>query len=60
MKKEVISYFIRWLNYYHISDDGTKKVMEKVEELFKTYDELIQSKVTGEWKTQRKNLNKKD
>jgi len=60
MKKEVLAYFIRWLNYYHINDDGTQRVIRKVEELFKTYDEVIQSKVTGEWKTQRKNLNKKD
>jgi len=59
MKKEIISYFIKWLTYYHINEKGIKEVMAKVEELFKTYDEVVKSKVSGEWKTQR-TLNKKD
>lgn len=59
MKKEIIAYFIKWLLYYQINEEGIKRVMGKVEELFKTYDEVVQNKVTREWKTQRRS-NKTD
>jgi hypothetical protein len=59
MKKEIIAYFTKWLHYYQINDEGIKRVMGKVEELFKTYDDVVQNKVTGEWKTERR-ISKKD
>ena len=59
MKKEIIIYFTKWLHYYNIKEDGVKRVLGKIEELFKTYDDVVKAKVTGEWKTQRRS-NKKD
>ena len=59
MKKEIIAYFTKWLHYYQINNEGIKRVMGKVEELFKTYDDVVQNKVTGEWKTERR-ISKKD
>jgi len=60
MKKQVLAYFIHWLDTYHVPTERREKFFKLLNELFEEFDRISGTQITIEWKIQRKVSNNDD
>jgi len=60
MKKQVLSYFIYWLDTYRVPKERREKFFKILNELFDEFDAISGKQITIEWKIQRRVSNSND
>jgi hypothetical protein len=60
MKKQVLAYFIYWLDTYRVPKERREKFFKILNELFDEFDAISGKQITIEWKIQRRVSNSND
>jgi len=53
MKKQVLAYFIYWLDTYHVPKERRERFFKILNELFDEFDAISGKQITIEWEIQR-------
>jgi len=54
MKKQVLAYFIYWLDTYRVPESRRERFFKILNELFEEFDSISGQQITVQWKIQRK------
>ncbi len=60
MKKQVLAYFIYWLDTYRVPKERREKFFKILNDLFEEFDQISGTQITVEWKIQRRVSNNED
>lgn len=60
MKKQVLAYFIYWLDTYRVAEGRREKFFKILNDLFEEFDLISGQEITVQWKIQRKVSNNED
>jgi len=54
MKKQVLAYFIYWLDTYQVPESRRERFFKILNDLFEEFDSISGQQITVQWKIQRK------
>lgn len=60
MKKQVLAYFIYWLDTYGVPEGRREKFFKILNDLFEEFDSISGQQITVQWKIQRRVSNNDD
>ena len=60
MKKAIRQYFNYWLDFYNVDAKNRVEVLQKIDELFESFDKVTQPSISNQWKKNKNRSNFSD